>query len=85
MAQRCSWRTSATFTMVGWCSRISCERTVGALGSAQHHQERQASTLSVVTAVHKALQTVRAAAPPGMEIKELFDQSVFVKQSVTGA
>jgi multidrug efflux pump subunit AcrB len=43
-----------------------------------------ASTLSVVNAVREALQTVRAAAPPGMEIKELFDQSVFVKQSVTG-
>jgi multidrug efflux pump subunit AcrB len=43
-----------------------------------------ASTLSVVNTVHKALQTARAAAPPGMEIKELFDQSVFVKQSVAG-
>jgi multidrug efflux pump subunit AcrB len=43
-----------------------------------------ASTLSVVNAVHKALQVSRAAAPPGMQINELFDQSVFVKQSVTG-
>lgn len=43
-----------------------------------------ASTLTVVNAVHKALQTARAAAPPGMQIKELFDQSVFVKQSVVG-
>ncbi|MBO4223668.1 efflux RND transporter permease subunit [Bradyrhizobium neotropicale] len=43
-----------------------------------------ASTLSVVNAVHQALQTARAAAPPGMQIKELFDQSVFVKDSVTG-
>jgi multidrug efflux pump subunit AcrB len=43
-----------------------------------------ASTLSVVNAVHKALQTARAAAPPGMQINELFDQSVFVKDSVTG-
>jgi multidrug efflux pump subunit AcrB len=43
-----------------------------------------ASTLSVVNAVHSALQTARAAAPPGMQINELFDQSVFVKQSVTG-
>ncbi|WP_213736741.1 efflux RND transporter permease subunit [Bradyrhizobium sp. dw_411] len=43
-----------------------------------------ASTLSVVNAVHQALQTARAAAPPGMEIKELFDQSVFVKDSVAG-
>ena len=43
-----------------------------------------ASTLSVVNAVHEALKTARAAAPPGMQINELFDQSTFVKQSVTG-
>jgi multidrug efflux pump subunit AcrB len=43
-----------------------------------------ASTVSVVNAVHKALQTARAAAPAGMQINELFDQSVFVKQSVVG-
>jgi multidrug efflux pump subunit AcrB len=43
-----------------------------------------ASTVRVVNAVRKALQTARAAAPPGMEIKELFDQSVFVKDSVAG-
>jgi multidrug efflux pump subunit AcrB len=43
-----------------------------------------ASTLDVVNRVHEALKTVRAAAPPGMEITELFDQSVFVKQSVEG-
>src|SRR6266850_1554052 len=43
-----------------------------------------ASTLAVVNGVRDALKTARAAAPPGMEIKELFDQSVFVKQSVAG-
>src|SRR6201747_1402699 len=43
-----------------------------------------ASTLTVVNAVHKALETARAAAPPGMQINELFDQSVFVKDSVDG-
>ncbi len=43
-----------------------------------------ASTLTVVNAVHKALVTARAAAPPGMQINELFDQSVFVKHSVAG-
>ena len=29
-------------------------------------------------------KTARAAAPPGLEINELFDQSVFVKQSIAG-
>jgi multidrug efflux pump subunit AcrB len=41
-----------------------------------------ASTVAVVNAVHKALETARASAPPGMQINELFDQSVFVKHSV---
>jgi multidrug efflux pump subunit AcrB len=41
-----------------------------------------ASTVTVVNAVHKALETARKAAPAGMQIHELFDQSVFVKQSV---
>src|ERR1700741_5251522 len=43
-----------------------------------------ASTLAVVNAVKDALVISRKAAPPGMQIKELFDQSVFVKASITG-
>ena len=43
-----------------------------------------ASTLAVVDAVKRALAVSRQAAPPGMQIKELFDQSVFVKQSNSG-
>jgi len=43
-----------------------------------------ASTLNVVNAVHNALKTARAAAPPGLESNELFNQSVFVKQSIAG-
>jgi multidrug efflux pump subunit AcrB len=43
-----------------------------------------ASTLNVVNAVREALKTARAAAPAGMKINELFDQSVFVKDSITG-
>ena len=43
-----------------------------------------ASTLDVVNGVRKALAIARAAAPPGLAINELFDQSVFVKQSVAG-
>ena len=41
-----------------------------------------ASTLTVVNAVKHMLQVARAAAPPGMVIKSLFDQSVFVVSSV---
>jgi multidrug efflux pump subunit AcrB len=41
-----------------------------------------ASTLSVVNAVKAMLVTAQAAAPSGMVIKPLFDQSVFVVSSV---
>jgi multidrug efflux pump subunit AcrB len=43
-----------------------------------------ASTVAVVNAVKEALQTARAAAPAGLKISELFDQSVFVTSSITG-
>ena len=41
-----------------------------------------ASTLTVVNAVKHMLNIAREAAPPGMVIKSLFDQSVFVVSSV---
>jgi multidrug efflux pump subunit AcrB len=43
-----------------------------------------ASTLAVVNGVKKALQNARAAAPAGLHIDELFDQSIFVTNSVNG-
>jgi len=43
-----------------------------------------ASTVEVVRRVKAALVIARKSAPPGLEIKELFDQSVFVTDSVTG-
>jgi multidrug efflux pump subunit AcrB len=43
-----------------------------------------ASTVAVVNGVKKALEAARAAAPAGLKINELFDQSIFVKNSVTG-
>ncbi len=43
-----------------------------------------ASTLTVVNAVKHVLNIARAAAPAGMVIKSLFDQSVFVVSSVVG-
>src|SRR5712672_2246923 len=44
----------------------------------------EASTLDVVNGVKNALKVARAAAPPGLQISELFDQSVFVVSSVMG-
>jgi multidrug efflux pump subunit AcrB len=43
-----------------------------------------ASTLTVVSSVKRALEAARAAAPAGLKISELFDQSVFVTSSVRG-
>jgi multidrug efflux pump subunit AcrB len=43
-----------------------------------------ASTVTVVKAVKSALNAARAAAPKGLVINELFDQSVFVTSSVEG-
>jgi multidrug efflux pump subunit AcrB len=41
-----------------------------------------ASTLTVVNAVKRMLKVAQEAAPPGMVIKSLFDQSVFVAASI---
>src|SRR5205085_4936287 len=43
-----------------------------------------ASTLAVVNGVKNALQAIRASAPAGLKVNELFDQSVFVTNSVNG-
>jgi multidrug efflux pump subunit AcrB len=43
-----------------------------------------ASTVEVVKRVKEALKVARKSAPSGLEIKELFDQSVFVTNLVTG-
>ena len=43
-----------------------------------------ASTLAVVNGVKKAIEVARGAAPAGLKISELFDQSVFVTSSVKG-
>jgi multidrug efflux pump subunit AcrB len=41
-----------------------------------------ASTLDVVSRVKAALPNIQKAAPPGMNIQLLFDQSVFVQQAI---
>jgi multidrug efflux pump subunit AcrB len=43
-----------------------------------------ASTLSVVNGVKQALHNIQAAAPAGLKISQLFDQSVFVTSSIEG-
>ncbi len=43
-----------------------------------------ASTLDIVNEVKKLLPTIRAAAPKGMDINLIFDQSIFVKKAIEG-
>ncbi len=43
-----------------------------------------ASTLTIVKQLKNLLPTIRAAAPPGLEVKELFDQSLFVRAAIAG-
>ena len=43
-----------------------------------------ASTLDVVNRVKAAMPEIKKAAPPGMEIHLLFDQSTFVEQAIDG-
>jgi multidrug efflux pump subunit AcrB len=43
-----------------------------------------ASTLSIVSAIYKALPRIKATLPSALVIKPLFDQSVFVKASLQG-
>jgi multidrug efflux pump subunit AcrB len=43
-----------------------------------------ASTVAVVNGVRKVLNVARAAAPPGLDINELFDQSKLVTASIAG-
>ena len=42
-----------------------------------------ASTLSVVDSVKKKMPVIRAAAPKGVDIKPLFDQSIFVSNAIS--
>jgi multidrug efflux pump subunit AcrB len=44
----------------------------------------QASTLDIVNDIKAALPHVMASMPPGLEIKPLFDQSLFVRSAMTG-
>ena len=43
-----------------------------------------ASTLDIVNQIKALLPGMRAAAPPGLEMTELFDQSIFVRAAIDG-
>jgi len=69
----------------GWLVQQNVVRTEGSQSVLLSIiKNGNASTLAVVNAVKEALKTARAAAPKGMQIQALFDQSVFVKDSIVG-
>ena len=68
----------------GWCSRTSCARTASARSCSASSRTATPRHWRSSTRSSDALQTIRQAAPAGLEINELFDQSVFVKQALVG-
>ncbi|MFZ0842224.1 MAG: efflux RND transporter permease subunit, partial [Xanthobacteraceae bacterium] len=67
----------------GWLVQQNVVRTEGSRSVLLSIiKNGNASTLAVVNAVKDALVTARKAAPSGMQIRELFDQSVFVTASL---
>lgn len=43
-----------------------------------------ASTVDIIDGIRQRLPEIRASAPPGMSIEPIFDQSVFVREAVSG-
>lgn len=43
-----------------------------------------ASTVDIIDGINQRLPDIRAAAPPGMKIEPIFDQSIFVRAAVNG-
>ncbi len=69
----------------GYSPQTSLVLTNGARGALQPILSAEgASTLSVVSGVRAALPQVQATLPPQLEVKPLFDQSIFVKGAIQG-
>jgi len=69
----------------GYVPQTSVVLTNGTRGALQPVLSAQgASTLSVVSGVRVALPQVQATLPPQLEVKPLFDQSIFVKGAIDG-
>ena len=74
-----TWHMCAT---VGRCSRTSCAPKGKRSVLLTIIKNGDASTLDVVNRVKAALPEIQTAAPPGMKINMLFDQSVFVQKAI---
>ncbi len=69
----------------GYSIQTSIVRTNGTRGALLTVlRSGQASTLAVVNAVKKALPKILAGLPPTLEVRQLFDQSIFVRAAING-
>src|SRR5882672_3573003 len=69
----------------GYAPQTSLVVTDGAKGGLLPVLKAQgASTLDVVSRVHTAVPAVQATLPQGFDVKQLFDQSVFVRGAIDG-
>ena len=69
----------------GYMPQTSLVLTNGMRGALQPVLSAEgASTLTVVSGVRAALPQIQSTLPPQLEIKPLFDQSIFVKGAITG-
>ena len=79
--RRATWRRCAT---VMPCRPASCATngTRGALLTVLRNG--QASTLAVVNKVKAALPKILAGLPAALQVRQLFDQSLFVRAAING-
>ncbi|HUO28702.1 MAG TPA: efflux RND transporter permease subunit, partial [Bryobacteraceae bacterium] len=69
----------------GYAVQTSIVRTNGSRGALMTVlRNGKASTLSVVNNVKAALPKILAGLPPALEVRQLFDQSVFVRAAING-
>jgi multidrug efflux pump subunit AcrB len=69
----------------GYSVQTSIVRTNGTRGALLTvMRSGKASTLAVVNAVKAALPQIMAGMPPALKVKELFDQSLFVRAAING-
>ena len=69
----------------GYSVQTSIVRTNGSRGALLTVMRNgQASTLAVVNNVKKALPQILAGLPPALQVKQLFDQSLFVRAAING-
>jgi len=69
----------------GYAVQTSIVRTNGTRGALLTVlRNGQASTLAVVNNVKKALPKILATVPPALQVRQFFDQSIFVRAAING-